>query len=110
MNRFIWLFFANDQDGYIGDTRWNPAQKDTPWIRIKWWVRNPAHNFTHHVIGFWHKDFESITVKKNEPGMSKYIRVYKGRRYPFWNYLHKSGWRFYFGWRTTGAFGIALRK
>jgi hypothetical protein len=47
----IWAFFYNDDDGEVGDHYWNPSQQDTRWIRIKWWLRNPAHNFCFYVLG-----------------------------------------------------------
>ena len=37
----LWAFFRNDLDGVIGDKNWNPEQKDTWGIRLRWWLRNP---------------------------------------------------------------------
>lgn len=47
----IWAFFGNADDGPIGDLNWNPTRRDTIWIRLCWWVRNPCHNFTFYVLG-----------------------------------------------------------
>lgn len=112
LSKIIWAIFGNDEDGPIGDARWNPERKDTLWIRIKWWVRNPFHNFTHHVIGIHGEPFASIKVYE-QGNLQKHIRVMQRngerREYPYWIYDNgRIEW--YFGWRSSGAFGIAIRK
>lgn len=110
MKHLIWMFFKNDEDGCYGvGTKFNPDGKKNPWIAIQWWFRNPAHNFTHHVIGFWGKEFESVIVQDHNPGLSKSYRVYKDKKYPYWNY-RKNDWQSYIGWRSSGAFGISFRS
>ena len=109
----IWSLFGNVQDGVIGDTGWNPEQKDTVWIRLKWFFRNPFHNFTFYTLGNLHKDrtvkcYPSFnvfnpklgwlfTVSKNDDGIM---------RYPFVSYIGRI--KFYIGWRFGGSFGFKL--
>lgn len=108
--RPIWALFGNDEDGIYGaGTNWNPDGEKTVGRAIRWWFRNPAHNLTHHVIGIYGEPFESIVLYENVPGWSKSIRALKGKRYPYWNYQGR-GFQFYYGWRKSGAFGIALRR
>lgn len=105
----IWALFGNDEDGYYGSgTSWNPDGEETILRAIKWWIRNPAHNFTHHVIGIYGKDFTSEEVYSKVPGWTKMQRHLDGKTYPYWKYYNK--WTFYFGWRQSGAFGMAFRK
>lgn len=108
--RILWALFGNDEDGIYGcGTKWNPQCEKT-WRRaVGWWFRNPFHNLTHHVIGIYGKPFESHIVYENNPGWSKSTRVLNNKQYPYWNY-RGSSFQFYFGWRSSGAFGIALRK
>ncbi|MCA9358558.1 hypothetical protein KC902_04845 [Candidatus Kaiserbacteria bacterium] len=32
LSKIIWAIFGNDEDGPIGDARWNPERKDTLWL------------------------------------------------------------------------------
>lgn len=108
--RILWALFGNDEDGIYGcGTNWNPDCEKSAWRAIRWWFRNPAHNLTHHVIGIYGKPFESHIVYENNPGWSKSTRVLDNKQYPYWNY-RGHGIQFYFGWRASGAFGIALRR
>jgi len=159
--RVFWALFGNDEDSVIGDVRWNPERKDSWWVRIQWWVRNPFHNLTHHVIGIYKKNFISTLVYKKFLAfgiLTKMRRSYLDRNYYYWNYrglsipfliafailavittggwaltsgiaailfgiLAVSGWaatgwavyavedcEAYIGVRSSGAFGISLRK
>lgn len=107
ISKIIWAIFGNDEDGPIGDARWNPERKDTIWIRIKWWVRNPFHNFTHHVIGIHGEPFTSAQVYE-KGNLQKHFRYLNGKRYPYWIY-NNGRLEWYVGWRSSGAFGIAFR-
>jgi len=111
---FLWALFGNELDGVIGDAKWNPERKDTLWIRIKWWCRNPFHNLTWHVIGFAHLPSIRYDVNNEDvPGMNKAWSIKKDdpsqKKYPYWLYIGK-GWEGYFGWRGRGNFGIKLRR
>lgn len=111
---FIWAFFGNELDGPIGDSKWNPERKDNLWIRLKWWFRNPCHNFTWHVIGFAHKNTTRYDESDNDvPGWNKAWSVVdddpKQRKYPFRLYIGKT-WTFYAGWRGRGTFGLKFNR
>lgn len=109
--RLVWAFFGNDEDGpYGAGTNFNPDGKKSWRIAVKWWFRNPFHNFTHHVIGIYGKPFTSENVYGDEnEGWQRVDRILNGKHYPIW-YHHGKRWDFYFGWRSSGAFGIAWRK
>lgn len=109
MSKIVWALFGNDEDGVYGSgTHYNPDGEETPWKAIGWWFRNPAHNFTHHVIGIYGKVFAS-KVAWQKGGWKKTIRVYGLKHLPYWEY-QGGGIQFYLGWRKSGAFGIALRR
>jgi len=109
MNKILWAIFGNDEDSVIGDKRFNPEQKDTVWIRIKWWLRNPFHNFTHHVIGIYGEPFLSCQEYRRG-NWTKMTRLLRGKEYPYWNY-NNGEVEFYFGWRSSGAFSFpVIRK
>lgn len=111
----LWAFFLNEDDPLWGDAAFNPTQKDSAWWRIKWWFRNPAHNFTFYVIGVAHKQITRIGKYPND--------VFSP--VPGWNwavaYTEPDGWfplafvsytgryvRWYVGWRERGNFGLKL--
>jgi len=110
-NKLIWTFFLNELDGVIGDARWNPERKDTLLIRLKWWFRNPCHNFTWHVIGFAQKLSTRVDFQAEDgPGWNYAMTLIKGlddkfTLYPYFLYL-SSKIKFYIGWRGRGTFGI----
>lgn len=106
----LWALFGNEQDGLTGDPAWNPERADTWKVRVLWWMRNPFHNLTWHVIGLVHLD----TIRCDEhmedgPGMNRAYSMTSpgGTRYPFWRYIG-DGWEGYFGWRARGSFGMKL--
>lgn len=107
----IWALFGNEDDGTIGDRNWNPEQKDTIWIRIKWWLRNPLHNLTFYVLGC--AGVESTRYSTANAGVFKgdggWMFAYSKTKYmiyPFVSYLGHI--KFYIGWRERGNFGIKL--
>ena len=108
---FIWAFFGNELDGPVGaGTKWNPTGEVSFKRRVGWWLRNPAHNFTWHVIGF--ADKNSIRFDFNDedmPGWNHAWSYKEGstRKYHYWLYLGKRI-TFYIGWRGRGNFGIKL--
>ena len=115
----IWAFFGNEKDGYIGDAVFNPYQIDNFSMRLRWWLRNPLHNFTWYVLGIAH--FSTLRFDENEteqPGWNFSYSVIaveyeflkdKAPRYYFFHYIGKR-FEFYLGWRGTGAFGAKFRR
>jgi len=90
-SKIVWALFGNDEDSVIGDGNWNPEQRDTIWIRIKWWFRNPAHNLMFHVppFGFMGRDFirkGNVNVFREEGGWGHAVLWYKGIPFPFISY------------------------
>lgn len=49
------LLFGNNEDGFWGDSRWNPEGKRDFKTAWNWWTRNPFHNLFFHAIGFTDK-------------------------------------------------------
>ena len=110
----IWALFGNATDGVIGDKHFNPEQKDTFWIRVKWWFRNPFHNLTWFIIGFADKpsvrfDFNQEEVEGWNKSFSLAGDSKKDKLYPFILYKRKR-FTFYIGWRGRGNFGIKLNR
>lgn len=108
----IWALFGNDEDGVLGDRNYNPAQIDSIWWRIGWWLRNPMHNLMFHVppFGLVGRQF-TRTGNCNvfvEPwgGWGWAVIRYKWMRLPFISYYGRI--KFYFGWRERGNFGMKL--
>lgn len=112
IKKVLWALFGNDEDGFYGDTSWNPEQKKSLWIAVQWWVRNPFHNLTFHVIcpkspftreGSFPKD----VFNPCGSGWNRcVITSATGKKFPFISYI---GWcKFYIGWRERGNFGIKL--
>lgn len=110
MTWILWCVFGNDEDGPSGPSSFLPGRPE--WIRrVAWWVRNPFHNFTFHVIGV-PAPFASVGDFPNDVfapggGWNRCTRIgANGRRYPFVSYAGRV--KFYVGWRERGNFGIKL--
>lgn len=109
IKKLIWALFGNDEDGVYGDMSFNPEQKKSRWIAVKWWFRNPFHNFTFHVIGV-PRPFTSVgdcprDVFNPQGGWNRVAhKGANGKVYPFISYNGKV--KFYIGWRERGNFGI----
>ena len=78
----------------------------------KWYFRNPTHNFNFYVIGLADKTFRRsgrypAQVFSPRQGWNWAICKYYWWRLPFVSY-QKNSFRFYFGWRERGNFGIKL--
>jgi hypothetical protein len=109
-----WALFGNDDDPLWGDAAFNPTQTDTLSWRVKWWLRNPAHNFTFYVIGVAHLP----TLRTGRYPQDVFspaggwnwavTHVSKWLRLPFVSYIGRC--KFYFGWRERGNFGIKLTR
>lgn len=107
----IWSLFGNANDGVIGTKSWNPEQKDTWLIRLRWWMRNPLHNFVFYILGNCHKDvtvygFPSVDVFNPRDGFCFTIGKTDRMIYPFLSY--RGLFKFYIGWRLGTSFGIKL--
>lgn len=126
-NWFFWAFFGNDDDGIFGENSefffpiWNKS-KTTPWVALKWWFRNPFHNFVRYTLErkhdtqfyvisytkergwkFWFRDTArlwSSEQKQFEISVNPFLISMRG-------FLK---FEFYLGWKPDGAFGAALRK
>lgn len=85
--RILTWCFGNDEDGIFGERSGVETFKGAPpsvWQFVRWGIRNPAHNLTHHVV--------------NWPGG------------PFWKWGTRPGLNGYVGFRPPlGLFGIAFR-
>jgi len=118
----LW-WFGNEDDGWCSE-----KDKGMAWWRVrecpngctllcklKWFIRNPMHNFFFYVIGF--ADEKVITEKgytfwNPEGGFNFAIRVPKSKPYiklPFVSYRGTT-WEWYIGWRERGNFGFTMRK
>jgi hypothetical protein len=79
----------------------------------KWRWRNPGHNFDFYVIGIADKTFRRAgrypdRVFSPRNGWNWAVCKYKWARLPFISY-HRNSFKFYFGWRERGNFGIELK-
>jgi hypothetical protein len=81
---------------------------------VYWHLRNPCHNFNCYVIGISDKAFTRVGKFPNntfapDGGWNSAVCRYKHLRLPFISYS-RGRFQCYFGWRTMGDFGIALRR
>jgi hypothetical protein len=79
----------------------------------KWYLRNPGHNFDFYVIGIADKTFHRSGqcpdhVFNPRQGWNIAVCKYKWLRLPFVSY-RREPFKFYFGWRERGDFGIELK-
>lgn len=106
----FWALFGNEDDGYYGDDTWRAGRPKTLVLGVKWWLRNPAHNWCFYVIGFADYDhyFEGEKDWGVDPGFSFHWCYREGKtKFPLLSYVGKKrGW--YIGWRPYGSFGISL--
>ena len=86
----------------------------TWWRKVCYWFRNPAHDFCFYTIGVKGKPF--TVIGENRPGVDWFmggwtwhVLAYKRWRLPYLNYRGRR-WEFYWGWRSSGAFGFKLRR
>jgi hypothetical protein len=75
-----------------------------------WHMRNPFHNFDFYVVGIVEKPFTRVgrfadRLSNPNGGWNWSVSRYKRLRLPFIDY-RRGKFEFYFGWRTSGAFGI----
>ena len=81
--------------------------------RVRYWLRNPAHDFTHFVVGFQGEpDFSTVWERKpaRAPrGLGLALRRYRWLWLP-WVYWGGRRVVFYAGWSDGGALGFKLRR
>ena len=80
---------------------------------LLWHVRNPFHNFDCYVVGLSDKPFTRVGLFPDDTfnphgGWNWAMCRYHFLRLPFLSYAHHH-FKFYFGWRAGGAFGIELK-
>jgi hypothetical protein len=91
---------------------------DESWLPnpVWWFLRNPAVNLMSHWLGIMPVRGRYETWSPEDNGWTR-IRVTD--RYSFWlkrnrlplpYYRIDGKWTFYIGWRSSGAFGAALRR
>lgn len=109
---FLLSFFTNRDEPLPPSNKW---PKYPMWLRkILWWVRNPAHDFTFHIVGIAGKDFTSYGaypehVWNPNDGWNWAVREYGWLRLPFVSYRGEYI-ESYIGWRNVGNLGLSLRK
>lgn len=122
----LWAFFGNDNDGIFGERSefffpaWNDS-KTTPWVAVKWWFRNPFHNFVRFTLERKHDTQYYVAQYTSENGWKFLFRD----KADLWNTENKQislsvdpflvaargllGFEMYLGWKPDGAFGAAFR-
>jgi hypothetical protein len=102
------FWFGNEDDPFPpADYRPDDKHRVT-----KWYFRNPTHNLNFYVIGLADKTFGRsgrypAEVFNPRQGWNWALCKYRWWRLPFLSYQRNS-FRFYFGWRERGNFGIKL--
>ncbi len=115
----LWMLFGNDDDGIFGERSGMPAYENrsaSVGTAIRWWLRNPLHNFCFYVIGTadqansrrilcqWSRREKRVL----EPNPCFLVALHGGK--PFicirWPYNAKRKGELYIGWRERGNFGI----
>jgi len=121
-----WALFGNDDGGLYGQyDEWGIflLPEEMTWsVALRWWLRNPFHNMTHHVLRrertvvrvvferpeadyvsapYWREPRNWVT----ESGPS--VQLVRDPFFVSWRY---KGWEGYLGWRESGELGAALRK
>lgn len=105
-NPVWWLGNADDP---VPPSSYRPHDKCR---KLKWYLRNPFHNFDFYVIGVADKEFVRSGKYPNKisnpyGGWNFAISKYRFWRLPFISYQH-GRFNFYCGWRNRGNFGIKI--
>lgn len=125
-----WMVFGNDDDGIFGEAQpkpYRPNEKPSLQKSLRWWCRNPLHNFCFYTIGSAHRrnseidilqivdnkisglhyraDGSKLFIGKNS---SLYIALHGGKPFLSLRLRYHRHYRadFYIGWRERGNFGI----
>ena len=119
LNPIWWL--GNADDGLCGERdpnmRWWRARECpngcTLLCKLKWFIRNPLHNFMFYVIGFADRGVSHSDKFWPQNGRKTIFLIRKVNGLPIWlpwfAFKTKS-WKGYIGWRDRGHFGIACRR
>jgi len=104
----FWLFGNADEP--IPPAWYRPGGRFRTFL---WHLRNPCHNFACYGIGLSDKPFTVTGLFPDNTfnphgGWNWAVCRYHFLRLPFISYAHHR-FKFYFGWRTGGAFGIELK-
>lgn len=125
----LWALFGNDLSGIFGESpKGYYATNDKIGTKraLKFFTRNPLHNFTFYIIGTAHHppkkelallsyDSEKVHILKTSspsrtvfagPKTSFFIGFHGFLPYISLRLCHKGQTDFYFGWREKGNFGI----
>lgn len=102
-------FWFGNEDDPVPPPDYRPDDKHRV---TKWYFRNPTHNLNFYVIGLADKTFRRsgrypTQVFNPRQGWNWAVCKYRWWRLPFLSYQRNS-FRFYFGWRERGNFGIKL--
>ena len=102
-------FWFGNEDDPLPPPDYRPNDKHRV---TKWYFRNPTHNLNFYVIGVADKTFRRSgrypeQVFSPRQGWNWAVCKYRWWRLPFVSY-QKNSFRFYFGWRERGNFGIKL--
>ena len=128
-----WALFGNDDDGIFGEGQNAQYCNQMPIstsLAMRWFVRNPFHNFTYYVIGSAYTtnsemtllsfsengtlalsyEEQGKTVFAGKNGSSLYLGLHGWK--PFFSfrlcYPNNRRSEFWFGWRERGNFGLKL--
>jgi hypothetical protein len=89
-------------------------EADESWLPngLWWFLRNPAANLMSHWLGIMpvRGRYETWSPEENGWTRSKSGWWTKPWRIPLPYYRVDGAWTFYIGWRSSGAFGMALRR
>jgi len=109
----FWALFGNDVNGQ-DDLSVSESGKYRGFLR--WWLRNPCHNFTKYVLGFGKGRLEYSTGSKYSSFVPQ-VRVdyFRCQSHPtsimprgWWLPFIHGPW-FYWGWRSDGAFAMRVK-
>lgn len=119
-----WALFGNDDDGIFGEEVKRGKKRGA----LRWFLRNPLHNFTFYAIGSAERHNSEIDLlrltpthlsllkyrypgkstfaAKNESGI--YLALHGGKPFVSLRIIHSKTRKsdLYFGWRHRGNFGI----
>jgi hypothetical protein len=106
INPFWWL---GNSDEPVPPDWFKPNEKGRA---LKWFWRNPFHNFTHYVIGIADKTYVRSgrypdRVSNPNGGWNFAIARYRVLPLPYISY-RRGKFEFYFGWGVRGNFGIKI--
>jgi hypothetical protein len=128
--RYItWALFGNEEDGIFAENYKEHTNNPLPQSPIKWWIRNPLHNLSWHVLGdVSDKEREDYTLIKLTNENISFLEKKEGETLPkenfglyfaFHNYKpfislkislsSNREFQSYIGWRNKGNLGIKLR-